>query len=287
MPTASVPLRPPDPGRRRIPVAALGALGLVSIVIVSGGLWWFSRPAPISTPSPSPAPSVAPLVTASLDPDAPAFPVPDRSQLVNAQIIEGSGSSAARIAAWTSSVDFDATTAFFDSLEDGRWHLVGEPSRTPQSATFRFTDASGVLSSAVVTVSRTNPVRIDVVFASSAAGPTPSPSTGPLATIAFATLPPATSLPKGFPSALVPDGATVVDAASAGSAFYAIFTVSADAASVAASYHSALAGYATGVTSRSEGAATIIDFTTPGGPGEVVLEPTPGGGTTISVQVRP
>ena len=183
--------------------------------------------------------------------------------------------------------DFEATVAFYTGLADARWQGTGEPVRTPASASLRFTDATGVLAFAAVTIARTDPVRVNVAFGSTLAAETPPPASGPTPTIAFATLPPATELPAGFPSALVPDGASLTDAAEVDGAFFAIFAAPTDQGTLAAAYQAALTGYASDVITHLDGASTVIDFTTAGGPGEIVISPVDGGGMTVGVQVRP
>jgi hypothetical protein len=241
---------------------------------------------PGAAPGTSPTSLAGVFPSPSFDPDAPPFPVPPGATLLNARILAGDGPTAARIAAWTSPLDFAATVAFYTGLADPRWTASGPPVTTPQSASLRFTDARGVFAGAELEIARTEPVRIGVVFSPRTPIARP-PSSEPGPTIAFATLPPATALPEGFPARLMPAGGHLLDAAALAGTYDAIFAASADPATLAAAYRTALAGYASAVASHAEGAATVIDFSTPGGPGEIVLAPDGAGGTTVSLEVRP
>jgi hypothetical protein len=229
---------------------------------------------------------LADLPPPSIDPEAPEFPVPSGAILRNAQILIGTGPAAARLAAWGSPLAFDPTLTFYANLADARWLRRGPPTTTPQSAHVGFVDVTGVLTSAEVTIAKTDPVGIEVMFSSTNAVVL-EPSDAPGPTIAFASLPPATALPAGFPAQLVPVEGRLVDAGAIGGTDYAIFASSEDQAALAATYQTSLAGLASGLTSRSDGSATVIDFTTSGHPGEIVLANDPAGGTTVSVQVSP
>jgi hypothetical protein len=347
-------------------IALFGGIALVGLVVAGAVILAASGAHTPPTASPSSGAPVD-LPAPSLDPDAPAFPVPSGATLRNAQITGGTGPSAARLAAWTSPLAFDATVAFYATLTDPRWLRGGPPTTTPQSATVGFTDASGVLASADVTIARTDPVGIAVVF-TSLTPISPGPSSAPGPTIAFASLPPATALPPSFPSQLVPANSRLVDAGAVGGTDDAIFASSSDPATLAAAYQTALAGLATGLTSHAAGGAggtlweihfqapqvssdqvrgvltaqglsgatvtgtsdgffliqnsnpianidqvrtaleaalgpidvqrrlttvtptgssIVLDFSTNGHPGEIVLSPDPAGGTTVSVQVSP
>jgi hypothetical protein len=280
-------------GQRGTPVAlSVFVVGL--LVAACGSTNPSNVPSSTSTPAPvatiaSASPTASPeniFPPPSLDPDAPAFPVPAGATLVNAQLIGGSGPGAARIAAWTSPFAYEATVAFYASLADPRWVRSGSLATTPSMTAISFTDASGVLAGVELGVARTDPVRIGAVFRSATAA-TPGPSTTPGPTIAFATLPPATALPAGFPAQLVPANSSLVDAAELARTYDAIFTSSDTPTALAAAYQAALPGFATGVVVHTEGSATLIDFSTPGGPGQIVLVPDGAGSTTVSIEVRP
>ncbi len=270
-------------GRRRALLVA-ASLGAVVVVSLAVALVVFFNGRPGASPAVSAAPFAADLPAPSFDLDAPAFPVPPGATLVNAQVVGGSGPGAARIAAWTSPLTFDATVAFYAGLADPRWSGSGSPATTPSSTTLSFTDTRAAFAGADVAVDRTDPVRISVVFRS--ASPVPAPSGEPGPTIAFATLPPATALPDGFPARLVPANGSLVDAAGLDGTYDAIFTSTADPATLSAAYQTALSGFASAVGVHADGTATVIDFATPGGPGEVVIAPG-SAGTTVSVEVRP
>jgi hypothetical protein len=219
--------------------------------------------------------------------------VPAGSALLNAQVTVGTGPEASRIAAWTSPLGFDATVAFYTGLADPRWHVSGEASRTPQTVAFTLSDGSGVFASAEVQVVRANPVQIGVILRSATAvatePPAASPGDSPAPTIAFGTLPPASALPPGFPARLVPKDGTMTDAGQVGGTYFATFTAPGDVAALTTAYQSALNGWATGVGVRTEAGSTVIDFTTPGGPGQIILVPgdAVAQATTVAVQVAP
>jgi hypothetical protein len=272
---------------RAVPIAAglliVALLAMIAIVIAAdlGG--------PVDVPAPSGSDPIASLdaaglPAAELDPDFPAFPIPAGAVLVNAQVLDGRGPGASRIAAWASPAGYDATVAFYTGLTDPRWTRSGSPESTTSATKITLADATGVLGAAVVQVSRTQPVRISVAF--SAVAPPSAAAESPGATMAFSTLPPATTLPDGFPARLVPAGATLVDAAGIAGTFDAIFSAPGDPAALSAAYQTALAGYATGASVRAEGSAIVIDFTLPGGPGRIVLI-AEAGGTSVAVEVRP
>jgi hypothetical protein len=229
---------------------------------------------------PSSASNPLGLASASLDPDAPAFPVPAGSTLINATI-DGSGAGAYRIAAWQSGEDYDATVDFYAGLfysgrSDLRWQARGSVSETPQGAGLTFSDSQGVFASAQVEVDRTDPVRIEVRFLSEAKPPIQSFAPGP--TIAFGPLPSASALPDGFPSALVPPGTTLVDAGAIGSTDFALFSGSVDISSYQTQIGSAV--QITGT--HTDSGATVIDFTLGGKPGQIVIDPNSG---QVSVEV--
>jgi hypothetical protein len=225
------------------------------------------------------------LPAASLGPDAPAFPVPAGATLVNAQVTVGHGAGAGRIAAWTSPLGYGATVAHFIGMNDARWTRGGQPATTASSTTITFADSTEVLAAAVVTIRWTDPVRIEVVFRAKAT-PSPSAASSPGPTVAFRSLPPAATLPDGFPAALVPAGGVLVDAASLAGTYDAIFTAPGAPSTLAAAYQAVLSSLAAEVSIHADGSTTLIDFSTAGGPGEIVLEPG-NGGTTVSIEVRP
>lgn len=278
----AIPARPgPRPVRRpsRGPIVLVIALGAIAVVASATYLLVVRGQPTVSTP-----PGIAVLPAPSLDPDAPAFPVPAGATLLNARI-EGSGPGAYRLAAWNSPFTFDATVAFYANLADPRWQPSGSMVRTPQAADMSFTDGQGVLVRAEVTINRTEPVRIAVQFVSTAPPSAPA-STEPGPTIAFGPLPAATALPDGFPAQLIPPNGSLVDAGAVGGTFYAIFASSSDIPALAQAYQAALQGFAQAVTTSSQQDATVIDFTTAGRPGQIVLAPD-GSGTTVSIQVSP
>jgi hypothetical protein len=219
-------------------------------------------------------PGAAALAVPSLDPDAPALPVPGGSTLLNAQV-EGSGSAAYRIAAWQSAQGYDATVAFYSGLADSRWQRSGSPSSTLQATDFTFSDSSGLFASAKLEVDRTDPVRIEVRFLPPGGPPAQSFAPGP--TIAFNRLPVATALPDGFPTTFVPAGATVVDASSIGTTYFVVFAGSVDPGS----YQSQIATVAKITGTAIQSGAAVIDFTYDGNPGEAIVNPASG---QVSVQ---
>jgi hypothetical protein len=239
--------------------------GIVLLLVVAGvGFLVLSK-----SGSGSSQPSNLGLASASLDPDAPAFPVPPGSTLLNAQI-EGSGAAAYRIESWQSGADSATTTAFYTNLQDSRWQRTGSPSTTPDAADFTFSDGSGVFANAELEVVRTDPVRIDVRFLPPSGAPAQSFAPGP--TIAFGPLPSASALPDGFPSAFVPNGTTLVDASSIGSTYFAIFAGSVDPAA----YQSQIASVAKVTSTTTQSGATVIAFTYDGHLGQVIIDPASG-----------
>jgi hypothetical protein len=235
-------------------------------------------------PIPPPPVVIAVMPAPSLDPDAPAFPVPAGATLVNARV-EGAGPGAYRLAAWNSPLAYDATVAFYAGLADPRWQASGSMVRTPQAATSTFSDGQGVFVRAEVTVNRTEPVRIAVQFVSNAPPSAPA-STEPGPTIAIGLLPAATALPDGFPAQLVPPNGSLIDAGAADGTFYAIFASGSDIPTLQKAYLASLQGYAQSVAVSSGQDATVIDFVTSGHPGQVILAPD-GFGTTVSIAVSP
>jgi hypothetical protein len=215
------------------------------------------------------------LAAASLDPAAPAFPVPAGSTLLNAQI-DGSGAGAYRLAAWQSGSDYDKTAAFYTGLSDSRWQASGSASTTPQATDLSFADGSGVFASAEVTVSRTDPVKIEVRLLSKTSPAAQSFGPGP--TIAFGPLPAASALPDGFPSALVPPGTTLKDAGAIGTTYFALFSGSVDVGA----YETQIKAAVTITNTHTESGATVIDFTLGGKPGQIVIDPA---GGEVSVEV--
>jgi hypothetical protein len=281
--------RPMPAARRRgvHPVAVIG-LVLAVLVLAGGGAWLLllrnggAGPRGLS----SPVGVGAALAPASLDPDAPVFPVPAGATLLNAQV-EGSGPVAYRLEAWNSPLGFDATVAFYAALHDARWTLSGPLAQTPQAAQGRLSDGQGVFAQAALEIDRTVPVRVAVQFVPPGFAAAPPASQAPGPTIAFGKLPAATALPAGFPSQLIPAGQTLVDGAVLSGTYFAIFTSAFDVPTLAQAYQSALQGYAQGVVSTPQGQAMTITFTTGGHPGMVVLSPTSSGSTEVSVEVTP
>jgi hypothetical protein len=224
------------------------------------------------------------LPAPSLDPDAPAFPIPAGAALLNARV-DGSGPAAYRLAAWSSPLSFDATVTFYSNLADPRWRSSGSPVRTPQAANSTFNDDKGVFASAEVIVSRTEPVRIAVQFVSTTPPSAPA-GIDPGPTIAFGPLPAATALPDGFPAPLIPPNGSLTDAGAVGGTFYAIFASTSDVPALQQAYQTALKGSSANMTVSNQQGATVIDFSTPGGPGQIVLTPD-GSGTAVSIAVSP
>jgi hypothetical protein len=254
----------PAPGRPRprpAMVLGLGAAFLVALVAVAGiGYLAVSKLAPA-------APQALGLDAATLDPDAPAFPVPSGSTLINAQM-EGSGAAAYRIAAWQSGKDYATTAAFYTGLSDSRWQVSGTPATTPQSTDITFADGSGVFADVDVEVSRTDPVKIDVRFVSKSGPPAQSFAPGP--TMELHPLPAATTLPDGFPPELVPAGTTLKDAGAIGSTYFALYSGSVDVSA----YQKQIGSLVTITGTHTESGSTVIDFTLNGHPGQVVIDPT-------------
>jgi len=293
---ASRPQVAVTPADRRVPAARRGGvhplavfgLALALLLLAGGGALVILRGSGSISPGSSgaPASSGAAFAPASLDPDAPVFPVPAGATLLNAQV-EGSGPVAYRLEAWNSPLGFDATVAFYAALHDARWTLSGPLTQTPQAAQGSLSDGQGVFAQADLEIDRTVPVRVAVQFVPPglAAAPPASPAPGP--TIAFGKLPAATALPAGFPSQLVPARQTLVDGAVLSGTYFAIFTSAVDVPTLAQAYQSALQGYAQGVVSTPQGQAVTITFTTGGHPGMVVLSPASSGGTEVSVEVTP
>ena len=265
--------------RSRGPIVLIGALAIIAVVASTTYLLLVRGQPTVSTPS-----GIAALPAPSLDPDAPAFPVPAGATLLNARV-EGSGPAAYRLAAWNSPLAYDATVAFYAGLADPRWQPSGPVVRTPQAANSTFSDGQGVFVRAEVTINRTEPVRIAVQFVSTAPPPAPA-STEPGPTIAFGPLPAATALPAGFPAQLVPPNGSLVDTGSVSGTFYAIFASSSDIPTLQQAYQASLQGYAQSVATSTQQDATVIDFTTGGRPGQIVLA-SDGSGTTVSIAVSP
>jgi hypothetical protein len=239
--------------------AGLVAAFLVALVAVAGiGYLAISKLAPA-------APQALGLDAATLDPYAPAFPVPSGSTLINAQM-EGSGAAAYRIAAWQSGKDYAATAAYYTGLNDSRWQVSGTPVTTPQSTDITFADGSGVFSDAEVEVSRTDPVKIDVRLVSKSGPPAQSFASGP--TMELHPLPAATALPDGFPSEFVPAGTTLKDAGAMGSTYFALFSGSVDASA----YETQIRSLVTITGTHTDSGSTVIDFTLNGHPGQVIID---------------
>ena len=276
------------PGARLSRAVLAAVVVVVVVVVVAGGGALLilrgggARPSGFSVP----VGGGAALAPASFDPDAPTFPVPAGATLLNAQA-EGSGPAAYRLEAWNSPLAFDATVAFYTGLHDTRWSLQGSLTQTPQAAQGRLSDGQGIFAQAELEIDRTSPVRIAVQFVPPGLASAAPASLAPGPTIAFGPLPAATALPAGFPSRLVPQGGTLVNAASLGGIFYAIFQSPSEVATLTQAYQSALQGYAQGITSTPQGASMTISFTTSGHPGMVVLSPANSGGTEVDVEVTP
>jgi hypothetical protein len=257
-------------------VAGLGAILVVALLAVGAfGYLALSGSAPAHTSQAPGQTSALGLGAASLDPDAPAFPVPAGSTLVNAQM-EGSGAAAYRIVAWQSGKDYATTAAFYTGLSDSRWRVNGTPGTTPQSTDVTLADSSDVFAGAEVEVSRTDPVEIDVRFVSKDGPPAQSFAPGP--TMELQPLPAATALPDGFPPEMVPSGTSLEDAGAIGSTYFALFGGSVDAGA----YEKQIGSLVTITNTHAESGATVIDFTLKGNPGQVVIDPT---NKEISVEV--
>jgi hypothetical protein len=240
------------------PLAAVAAVSVLFVGLIVG----LAVLHPWSN-SGGPLPGVA---AASLDPDAPAFPVPAGSTLLNAQV-EGSGPAAYRLASWQSSADYAATATFYRNLSDPRWKVSGSPATTPDATDFSFSDGSAVFASAEIEIARTNAVRIEVRFLPRGGVPASSHAPGP--TRAIGPLPAATSLPDGFPAAFVPAGSTLVDASSAGTTYFAVFSSSLNPAA----YKTQISSAVTLTGTSTESGATVISFTLNGNPGQAVIDP--------------
>ena len=253
----------------RGPLLVLAGIALV-LAIASVGYLVVGR----SNPSSSPQAGLG-LASASLDPDAPAFPVPTGSTLLN-DSMEGSGTAAYRLVAWQSGADYATTAAFYSGLKDARWHGDGSSTTTPQATDISFSDGSSVFGKADVEVSQTDPVTIDVRFLPAAGPPAKSFAPGP--TIAFGALPSASSLPAGFPSALVPPGSTLIDSGAIGSTDFALFSGSIDLTT----YETQIATVAKITGTQIDSGATVIDFTIGGKAGQIVVDPA---SDQISVEV--
>ena len=243
----------------RRPLLVLAGIVLV-LAIASLGYLVVGR----SNPSSSPQAGLG-LASASLDPDAPAFPVPTGSTLLN-DSMEGSGTAAYRLVAWQSGADYATTAAFYSGLKDARWHGDGSSTTTPQATDISFSDGSSVFGKADVEVSQTDPVTIDVRFLPAAGPPAKSFAPGP--TIAFGALPSASSLPAGFPSALVPPGSTLIDSGAIGSTDFALFSGSIDLTT----YETQIATVAKITGTQIDSGATVIDFTIGGKAGQIVVD---------------
>jgi len=260
--------RPAARSRRRL-FLVFGGLALILVAAVAGYLV-LMKPG-----SGSAHPQALGLASPSLDPEAPAFPVPAGSVLLDATM-ESSGAGAYRLQAWSSGADYAPTAAFYTGLLDSRWQVSGSPVTTPQATDVTFSDGSGVFASVDVEVDRTDPVRIEVRFLSETSPPAQPFAPGP--TTAFGPLPSASALPDGFPSALVPAGTTLVDAGAIGSTDFALFSGSVDFNAYETQISSAV--QITGTTIQS--GATVIDFTLDGNRGQIVIDPASG---QVSVEV--
>ena len=224
-----------------------------------------------STPNASPATSAS----VSLDPDAPAFPVPTGSVLINAQM-EGSGATAYRLVAWESGADYATTTHFYEALSDSRWRPTGSPAVTPQATDVGFFDSQSVFAEAELEITRTDPIRIEARFIPPAGAPATSFGPGP--TIVFGQLPRATSLADGFPAAFVPPVTTLYDASSIGTTYFAIFSGTVDPAAYLAQIKAVAPDARSSLTLN----VTAIDFTYDGQPGKAVGD---AGAGQVSVEV--
>lgn len=203
--------------------------------------------------------------------------------LINAQTDVG-GHGAGQLLAWTSSLAFDPTVAFYADLDDSRWLLSGEPVSTSWSATLDLIDNRGEFNRVVVQITRTDPVRVGATFIVDAETRNFDAGSGP--TIVISSPPAATSLPSGFPIELVPEGATLVDAAEASGTFYAIFATPESRVSVEQAYLVALDDLASDILDRSVSEGSIIEFSIQGRAGRILLSE--GSiGTEIGIEVSP
>jgi hypothetical protein len=264
--TEAAAVRPAARSRRRLFLV----LGIIVLLLVVAGVGFL-----VLSKSGSSSSQPSGLASTSLDPEAPAFPVPAGSTILNAST-EGSAASAYRLVAWQSAANYATTAAFYTGLKDARWQTSGSPVTTPQTTQITFTDGSGVFARGDVEVDRTDPVRIEVRFLSNASPSVQSFSPGP--TMAFGPLPSASALPDGFPPALVPPGTTLVDAGALGSTDFALFSGSVDISA----YETQIGSVVKVTGTASESGATVIDFTDDGNSGEITIDPTSG---QVSVEV--
>jgi hypothetical protein len=220
----------------------------------------------------SPRPSFAAVTP---DPDAPIFPVPAGSTLINATV-EGTGASAYRLAAWTSGSSYSETVAFYSQLSDPRWQLAGDPSSMLNATNVVLNDSQGIFVSAAVEIDSTDPVRIAVRFLPKDAAHARSFIPGP--TTKFGTLPPVTTLPDGFPADLAPSGATVVDAAKVGPTYWVVFAGTVNPAA----YQNQISSVVEVTGTSTDSGATIIRFTLDGKPGQAIIDPA---SLTVRVEV--
>jgi hypothetical protein len=188
----------------------------------------------------------------------------------------GSGAGAYRLVAWQSGSDYDSTAAFYTGLDDARWKSSGSSATTLQSTEVSFTDSSGVFAKVDVDVTRTDPVKIAVRFLSKTAIPVQSFGPGP--TIVFGALPTYTSLPDGFPSALVPQGGSVVDASSVGSTYFVVLSMTTSLAA----YETQIGSLVQITDTITQGGVTISEFTYNGHPGQLIFDPST---NRLSIQV--
>jgi hypothetical protein len=210
--------------------------------------------------------AAVPLVAASLDPDAPSFPVPAGSTLLGATE-EGTGSAAYRLALWSSPSSYAATGSFYSGLSDSRWHQTGSPATTPMTTDLTFSDSRGVFETAEVEIARTDPVRISVRFLPPGGPPVESLAPGP--TRILQQLPAATSLPAGFPAALVPPGTTLIDAGALGTTYVGLFSGTVDLSA----YENQFSSVAHIDGTRQDSGSTVIDITYNGQSGQIVVDP--------------
>jgi hypothetical protein len=206
------------------------------------------------------------VASASLDADAPSIPVPSGSTLLGATE-EGTGAAAYRLALWSSPSGYAATVSFYSDLSDPRWHQTGSPATTPMTTDLNFSDSRGVFETAEVEIARTDPVRISVRVLPPGGPPMESLAPGP--TRILQQLPAATSLPAGFPAALIPPGTTLIDASALGATYVGLFSGTVDLGA----YEGKLSSVAHIDGTRGDSGSTVIDIIYNGQPGQIVVDP--------------
>lgn len=177
------------------------------------------------------------------------------------------GASAYRLALWSSPSGYAATVSFYTGLSDSRWRQTGSPATTPMTTDVTFSDSRGVFETAEVEIARTDPVRISVRFLPPGGPPVESFAPGP--TRVLQQLPAATSLPAGFPAALVPPGTTLIDAGALGTTYVGLFSGTVDLGA----YERQLSSVAHIDGTRQDSGNTVIDITYNGQLGQIVVDP--------------